>query len=58
MTTVVAVEFMLVETVDWAAAKIPATIRPATPGKVSWRMNRGKIWSVVKVGSSFSGWAL
>ena len=55
VTTAVAVEFMLVEMVDWAAAKMPATIRPAMPTGTSSAMNSGKIWSVMKVGSSFSG---
>ncbi len=43
VTTVVAVEFMLVETVDWAAEKMPATIRPATPIGISSAINSGKI---------------
>jgi hypothetical protein len=55
VTTVVAREFMLVETVDWAAANIPATIKPAIPIGSSAAIKAGKIWSIWRVGSSFSG---
>ena len=41
VTMVVAVEFMLVETVDCAAEKMPATINPATPMGISVAMNIG-----------------
>ena len=42
MTIVVAIEFMLVDTVDCAAAKIPATINPAKPLGISLAINSGK----------------
>ena len=52
----VEVLFILVEIVDWAAAKTPATTRPAMPIGSSRAMNSGKIASFLKVGSSRSGW--
>ena len=52
---VVDVEFILVETVDCAAEKIPATIKPAMPIGISFAINSGKIWSVVFVESSRYG---
>ena len=43
VTSAVAVEFMLVDTVDCAAANTPATINPAIPSGISLEINSGKI---------------
>ena len=47
----VAVLFILVEMVDCAAAKIPATISPAIPTGTSLTINSGRIASILNVGS-------